>query len=64
MTDKKPTSHPDGSRQPGQGKRVSLAPLTPDQALAAALRVDPAEVKKREKAEKDKKKGERQRKKK
>ena len=35
------------------GIAVSLAPLTPDQALAAALRVKPADVKKLEEAEKN-----------
>ncbi|MGA2180836.1 MAG: hypothetical protein ABSH15_14805 [Verrucomicrobiota bacterium] len=38
---------------PGRGGiAVSLAPLTPDQALAAALRVKPADLKKLEEAEK------------
>lgn len=39
---------------PGRGGiAVSLAPLTPDQALAAALRVKPADMKKLEEAEKN-----------
>lgn len=62
MADKKPTNRSDRDHQAGQSKRVSLAPLTPDQALAAALKVDPAEVKKREQAEKAKK-GQKKRKK-
>jgi len=33
-------------------KRISLAPLTPAQALAAALRVKPADIEREEKAAK------------
>jgi len=47
MPDTNPKSHPGRG-----GIAVSLAPLTPDQALAAALRVKPADLKKLEEAEK------------
>jgi hypothetical protein len=47
-------------KRPHSGRRgdpVSLAPLKPDQALAALLRVKPSDVKKLEAQEKAKKKG-------
>jgi hypothetical protein len=41
------------SKHPGRrGNQVSLAPLTPDQALAGLLKVKPADVKKLEEQEK------------
>ena len=40
-----------------RGDPVSLAPLKPDQALAALLRVKPSDVRKLEAQEKAKKKG-------
>ena len=47
MPDENPKSHPGRA-----DVAISLAPLTPDQALAAALRVKPEDVKKLEEAEK------------
>ncbi len=41
-----------------RGDPVSLSPLTPDEALAAALRVNPEDMKKLEQKEKAKKKRE------
>lgn len=48
IPDENPKTHPGRG-----GIAVSLTPLTPDQALAAALRVKPADVKKLEEAEKN-----------
>ena len=39
-----------------RGKPVSLAPLKPDEAMAALLKVKPADVRKLERAEKKKRK--------
>lgn len=47
MAGKSKKSHPGRG-----GMRVSLAPLTPDQALAGLLRVKPEDVKRLEAAEK------------
>lgn len=55
-----PSIQPDETRKTHLGRggmAVSLAPLTPVQALAAALRVKPAEVKKLEEAEKSARRG-------
>jgi hypothetical protein len=45
------------AEKPRKTSRVSLAPLTPEQALAGLLRVKPADVKKLEAKEAGKKKG-------
>lgn len=50
IPDENPRTHPGRG-----GIAVSLAPLTPDQALAAALRVKPADVKKLEETERKRK---------
>jgi hypothetical protein len=52
---KKPTKRPIPNPNGKKGNPLSLAPLSVEQALAAALRVNPADVKKLEAAERKKK---------
>jgi len=51
MPNQQPAQSPKSHSGRG-GIAVSLAPMTPDQALASALRVKPADLKKLEEAEK------------